>query len=111
MTLDDGAVERDRLDLDAHDLRLLQALEHPVQHTALGPAIHARVDRVPVAEPLGQATPLAAVLGHVQDGVQHPQIRYADVASLQRQTLLDLRKLRFGDLHLRSVGRYPSSIN
>src|SRR4030095_12016381 len=98
MNLDDGAVERDRLDPDSHDLRLLQALEYPVEHAALGPAVHARVDGVPVAEPLGQATPLAAILGDVQDGVQDSQMGQTDVASLHRQALLDLRKLGFGNL-------------
>ena len=91
------------LDLDAHDLRLLQLLEHPIEHAALGPAIHARIDRVPIAEPLGQTAPLAAVLGHIQDGVEHVQIRQADVAALHRQAVLDPRVLRFGDFHLRSM--------
>ena len=70
MNLDHGAVQRDRLDLDAHDLRLLQLLEHTIEHAAFGPAVHARVDRVPVAKARGQAAPFAALLGHIQDGVQ-----------------------------------------
>jgi hypothetical protein len=103
MHLDDRAVQRDGFDLDAHDLGPLQLLEHPIEHAALGPAVHARVDGVPVAEPLGQAAPLAAVLGHVQDGVQHLQVRQTDVASLQGKALFDLGELSFGDLHPRSV--------
>jgi hypothetical protein len=71
MDLDDGAVQRHGFDPDAHDLGPLQLLEHTVEYAALGPAVHARVDGVPVAEPLGQAAPLATVLRDVQDGVQH----------------------------------------
>ena len=62
MDLDAGGVQRDRLDFDAHDLRALQLLEHAIKYTGLGPAVHARVDRVPVAKTLGQSTPLAAML-------------------------------------------------
>src|SRR6186713_3127803 len=54
MNLDARGVQRDRFDLDAYDLRLLQLLEHPVEHARLRPAVHARVDRVPLAEALGQ---------------------------------------------------------
>jgi hypothetical protein len=50
-----------RFDLDAHDLSMLQLLEHSIQHTQLGPAVHAGVDRVPIAKAVGQATPLEAV--------------------------------------------------
>jgi hypothetical protein len=103
MHLDDGAVQRDRFDLDAHDLSMLQLLEHPIQHAQLGPAVHAGVDRVPVAEALGQAAPLAAVLGNVQDRIQNLQIGQADIASLSRQTSLDLFVLGWCDLHARLV--------
>jgi hypothetical protein len=81
-----------------HDLGLLQLLEHPVEHAALGPAVHARVDGVPVAKALGQAAPLATEFGNVQDGVQHTQIGQADVAALCRQAVLDLRELGLRDL-------------
>lgn len=103
MHLDAGAVQRHRFDRDLHNLRLLQLLEGPVQNARLRPATHARVNRVPVAEALGQATPFAAVLGDVQDGIQHLQIREADVAALQRQTVLDLRKLGCCDFHALTV--------
>ena len=60
----------------------------------VGPAIHARVDGVPTAESLGQPAPLATVLGHVQDRIEDEQIRVVDVATLFRQTVLDLFILR-----------------
>jgi len=99
--LDAGGVQRDRLDLDAHDLGPLQFLEHAIEYTGLGPAVHARVDRVPVAEPFGQSTPLAAMLGHVEDGVDYLQVAQADIATLLGQTVLDGGELLGCDLHAR----------
>ena len=75
MHLDDGRVQLDRFDPDAHDLLALQLFKHAIQHTILGPAIHAGIDGVPVAEPLGQSAPLAALLGHIQQRVEKLQIR------------------------------------
>ena len=103
MHFDDGAVQANRLDLDAHDLSMLQLLEYAIEHPILGPAIHARVDGVPIAESLGQSAPLATVLGHVQDRIDYAQIRMADVAALLGQAVLDLAVLRFGDFHRRSM--------
>lgn len=45
-----------------NNLLTLQFLEHTVKYTILGPAIHARIDRVPVAETFWQATSFAAML-------------------------------------------------
>ena len=103
MHLDHGAVQRHRFDLDAHDLSMLQLLEHPIHHAQLGPPVHAGVDRVPVAEALGQAAPLAAVLGHVQDRIDHLQVGQADIASLSRQATLDLFVLGRCDFHAQIV--------
>jgi len=103
MHFDDSAVQGNRLDLDAHDLSMLQLLEYAIEHPVLGPAIHARVDGVPVAESQGQPAPLATVLCHVQDRIEYAQIRMADVAALLGQAVLDLAVLRFGDFHLRSM--------
>ena len=99
MHFDDGGVQRDGFDADAHHLRLLQLLEHPVEHAQLGPAVHARVDGVPVAEALGQAAPLAAVLGHVEDRIDDLQIAERHVATLHRQEGLDASELSSGDFH------------
>jgi len=103
MHLDDGAVERDRFDLDAHDLSMLQLLEHPIQHSQLGPTVHAGVNGVPVAKALGQAAPLATVLAHIQDGVQDLQVGKTDVAPLSRKATLDLFVLGRCDFHAQIV--------
>ena len=51
MDLDDCAVERDPLELDAHELFAWQVDKHPVEDSILGPPIHPGVKGVPVAEP------------------------------------------------------------
>ena len=91
--------------VDPDDLRMLQLCEDPIQHTALRPAIHAGVDGVPVAEPLGQTAPFATLLGDLQDRVQHAQIGQAHIAALNRQTVLDQAVLRFADFHPRSISQ------
>jgi len=84
MHLDAGAVQAQRLDPDADQPVPLELLEHPVEHAVPGPAAHPHVDRVPVTEPLRQAAPLAAVLGDVEDGVEHLQVQQTDVSPLRK---------------------------
>jgi len=111
MNLDHCTIQRDRFDLYANDLLTLQFLEHTIKHTLLGPAIHSRIDRVPVAETLWQAAPLAAMLGNVKDRVQHLQVRHADVAALLRQAMFDPLKLLFRDFHRLSIRSSGDSVN
>ena len=99
MHLHDSGIHFDGLDLDAHDLLALQTLEDVIQHAALGPAIHAGVDRVPRAKTLGQTAPFAALFGDIEKGVEKLQVGDFDVAALPRQAGLDAMQLRFGDLH------------
>jgi len=104
MHLDDGRVHLDRLDPDAHDLLALQLFKDAIQHTILGPAIHAGIDGVPVAEPLRQPAPLAAVLGYIQQRVEKLHIRQRNVAPLPGEAGRDAMVLRLGDLHeLKSI--------
>lgn len=99
MHLDDGAIETDGLNLDAHELLMLQLLEQSIQHAGLRPAVHARVDRVPVAKALRQRPPFAAVLRDIQDRVDHSEVSERDVAALNRQERLDALELFCGDFH------------
>lgn len=99
MNLHNGAVQGYRLDLDTDDLSMLQLLEQSIQHAAPGPAAHARVDRVPVAKALGQAAPLATMLGYIQDGIENLKVGKAYIAPLPGQTAFDLLVLGFGDFH------------
>ena len=81
MDRDDGTVQGDGFDLHADDLRLLQLCKDAIQHPALRPTIHASINGVPVAEPLGQTAPFAPLLGDVQDGVQDVQTKSGKEAS------------------------------
>src|ERR1700746_2058140 len=100
MYLDRGRVERERLDLDPHDLLGLQLLEYLIENAVLGPAIHPGVDRVPAAETLRQTAPFAALLSDIEHRVQHLQVAQAHIPTLHRPRILDPLILRFGDLHL-----------
>ena len=106
MDFDNRTVQGHGLDLNAHDLRPLELLEHSIKDAVLGPTIHPGVNGVPTAEPLGQTTPFAALLGNIQDRVQNLQIREAYIASLPRQTVLDTLVLCFGDFHTRMIPQF-----
>ena len=99
MHLDEGTVERQRFDLDPDDLLVLQGRKDTIQHTCLGPAIHARLDRMPVTEAPGQPAPFAAVFGHIQDRVKHFEIGEAHIAPLTRKASLDPTILGLCDFH------------
>jgi len=99
MHLDGGRVQFHGLNLEAHDLLPLQLFKDVIQYAILGPAIHTSVDGVPVAKSLRQSAPLAALLSHVQQRVEHLQVGKADVASLARQAGLDTKILCLGDFH------------
>ena len=103
MDPDDGTVQGHGFDLHADDLRMLQLGKYAIQHPALRPTIHASINGVPVAKPLGQTAPFAPLLGDVQDGVEHVQIVERYVAALPRQPRLDLARLGVGDFHGRSI--------
>ncbi len=99
MHLDDRNVERHGFELDADDLLALHPLKHPLQNPAFAPATHARVDGMPAPKPLRQATPLAALLRHMENRVEHIQVAHFHIAALSRQALFNSLLLRFGDLH------------
>jgi hypothetical protein len=95
-----GRIQAHGFDADAHDLLALQLLEDVIQHPALGPAVHAGVDGMPISEAFGQSAPLAAVLGHIEQCVQHLQVVQLHVAALTGKTGGNTLVLRFGDLHV-----------
>ena len=74
MDFDGGRIQAHGLDADAHDLLALQLLEDLIQYATLGPAVHAGVNGMPVAEAFGQSAPLAAMLGDIKQGVQQLQV-------------------------------------
>src|SRR5690349_23697383 len=84
---------------------MLQFSEHAIEYSILGPAVHACVDSVPIAEPLRQSTPFAAMLSHIQDGIEHTQVRVIYVTALLRQAVLDLGVLLLGNFHALRLSR------
>src|ERR1039458_4891646 len=111
MNLDDRTVQTDRLDLDADELLALQLGKQPIEHAGLGPAVHAGIDRMPVTKSFRQRAPLAAVLGHEKDGINHVEILVRDIAALTRQVLLDSSKLFSSDFHPASISNMLVSVN
>ena len=63
--------------------------EQLLKHAAAGPAAEPRVDREPIAEPLRQRAPLAAVLQDVQDRVDEVDGRNPHVPALNREQRAD----------------------
>ena len=103
MDRDDGPVQGDGFDRPAEDLRVVPLCKYAIQHHALRPPIHARIEGVPVAEPRGQTAPCAPLRGDVHDGVEHVQIVERHVAALRRQTRLDVAILGVGDFPIRRI--------
>jgi hypothetical protein len=103
MHFDRGAIQAHVLAAEGQNLFLLQSGEDPVQHSRFTPAIHPRVDRVPVAKLFGQATPFATMLHHIKQGVKQLQIGHANVATLPRQAIGDPLVLMLGKLHDRHI--------
>lgn len=103
MEFDAGTVQRNSFNTDTDDLLMLKLSKHTAQDTTLCPAIHASVDSMPVAEALGQSSPLAAMLGNIKNGIENLQVRMADVATLTRHAVLDLLILSFGDFHYQII--------
>src|ERR1700689_5627162 len=99
MYFDDGAVQAPPVDPDAPPLLMLQFLEQSIQNPRFRPAIHARVDRVPVAKPLGQAAPFAAIFCYKQNRVHDLKVAERDIAALNRQKFLDPTELLLSDFH------------
>src|SRR5580704_17680445 len=110
MNLDNRTVQTHRLNLDADELLALQLRKQPIQHTGFCPAVHARIDRMPIAKALRQRAPLAAVLGHKEDRVDHVEILVRDVAALPRQVRLDTCELFSADFHPMSISNMFISV-
>ena len=111
MHFDRRAVQRHGVDLHPDDLSMLQPFKYAIKHTGFRPATPARIDGVSAAEALGQATPFAALLGNVQDGIQNLKVREADIAALARKTVFNQAILLFGDLHADSISQSTVSVN
>ena len=87
MNLDRGAIQTHVSDVNGQDLLRLQPRKDPIQDAGLAPAVHPRVDGMPIAEMLRQTPPFTAMLDHIKQGVEQFQIFRFDVAALARQAI------------------------
>jgi hypothetical protein len=93
---DGRTVQAHVFDVNGQDLFLLQPGKNPIQDAGFAPAIHPRIDRMPIAKILRQAAPFAAILNYVQQRVKQLQIGDADVAALAWQAICNALKLSLG---------------
>jgi len=93
---DGRAIQAHVFDVDGQDLFLLQSGKDPIQDAGLAPAIHPRIDGVPIAKMLRQTAPFAAMLDNIQQRVKQLQIGDADVAALAWQAISNALKLVLG---------------
>ena len=70
----------------------------PLEPAVAGPAAEPGVVRVPVAEPLRQGAPLAAIFQDIQDRVDEDDVRNPHVPALNRQIRVDFGVLFCCDL-------------
>jgi hypothetical protein len=77
----------------------LERLEHAVEDTRRRPTAQPRVDRVPVAKPLWQRPPFAAILGDEENRIDDIEIGDPHVAPLHGQQRADHFILVFGQAH------------
>ena len=82
MNLNAGAIERRCLDANSNNLVTLQLTDQAVQHSRLGPSIQSRIDRVPIAKPFAQRSPLAALLRNLEDRMENLKVGHRNIASL-----------------------------
>ncbi len=60
-----------------------------------------RVNSMPIAQMLGQTSPFATMLNHIQQGIDQLQIGHAHIATLARQTTSDALELTLSEFHAR----------
>src|SRR5271157_2752244 len=80
MDFDGGRIQTHGLDADANDLLALQLLEDAIQHAALGPAVHAGVNGMPISEAFGQSAPLTTLLGDIEQGFRKLRVLKLTIA-------------------------------
>ena len=93
---DGRAVEAYVFDVNGQDLFFLQPGKDPIQNASFTPAIHPRVDGMPIAKMLRQTAPFTAMLDNIQQRVKQLQIGDADIAPLAWQTISNALKLALG---------------
>ena len=98
--LDDRAVQGQRVQVHVGQRLALQFGGHALQHTRLGPAVEPHLDGAPVAEITRQVAPDAALIEHVQPGIEHLTVADLEVIVGRRQQRLLPRVLAVAQLLL-----------
>ena len=97
--MDDLAASRsDRIRADA-GFAAGERVAGAVQHAILGPAIHACINAMPTAKSWRKTAPFAALLGNIQNCVEHGEVLKLHIPALNRQAILDLFVLLGRDFH------------
>ena len=96
MHFDRGAIQAHGFDVNGQDLFRLEAGENPIQDPGLAPAIHPRVDGMPITKMRRQTAPFTAILHDIQQRVEQLQIGDVDVAALAWQAVSNALKLALG---------------
>lgn len=104
--VDQNAVQRFCVDFDTDKSEHAANARISGPHTSHRSLADMRADRVPSTKALGQSTPLAALLGGVQDGVKNLHIREADIPALARQAILNQAVLGFAGFHARGMAKF-----
>ena len=99
MHFDICCVKADRLDTKTQDVHLLKRCNDRIVHTNLGATTNTGIDRMPVAETLGQSAPLAAMRDHIKKGIAHLSIANGDVAPVNSKVVCDERALLLRDFY------------
>lgn len=113
MQVDVRAVQLERVGVSLDQPLLLERLKQAPQHAALGPAVEPHVDRVPVAELARETAPGAALVVHVEAGVEDLPSGDLEMNARQRQQVLDPRVLRIAQrgltFHLVTLATPPTA--
>lgn len=75
MDFNGSAIERNMINLNINHVIFLQGSKHGFQNSLLGPAIGPRINTLPIAKTLRQTSLFTAVFSHIQNGIEHLQIR------------------------------------
>ena len=111
MHFDRGTIQAHGFDVNGQDLFRLEAGENPIQNADLAPAIHPRVDLVPVSKYNKKSPPFTAVFSNIQNGIDDLKITQANVSSLARQTVFNTAVLGFGKFHRHIMQESWLSVN
>ena len=103
MHFDAGTVQAYRLHSNTDNILLLKTFEKSLQDTVFTPAIHARINRMPIPIGFRQCPPLASVFRDIQNRIHQLEIAHAYISALARQIFRNLFILFFIEFHADNI--------